>query len=160
MSERGTELMTNASCQLDEMAEFFGTLDEADLRKPCPDEAGDGAGDTVGAAAAHMAEGYHLLGRFLQATGYVPGSPVTGNSPGHGRCHGHAPAALPDVLDWLISGKVPIGLLADLTDEQLDSVPPAPSSRFSDGRRSLERVIEAVIDHQAAHLATLKRAVA
>lgn len=153
MSKRGTELMTKASRQLGEIAEFFGTLDEADLRKPCPD---DDAGDTVGAVAAHAAEVYHHLGRFLQATGYAPASPATGNSHGHGRRH--PPTALPDVLDRLTAGKAPIGLLADLTDEQLDNVPLAGSGRFSDGRRTLERVIDAVIAHQAAHLVTLKRA--
>jgi len=34
------------------------------------------------------------------------------------------------------------------------------SGRFSDGRRSLEQVIDAVIAPEAAHLVTLKRAVA
>jgi len=167
MSERGTRLMAKADRQLSEMIEFFGTLDEADLHKPCPDEsAEDSAGDTVGAVAAHMAQGYHFLGKFLQADGYVPGSPATGNRkrrghryrPGHGRTF--PPAALPDVVDRLTGGKAPIGLLAHLTDEQLDSVPPAGSSRFSDGSRALEQVIDEVIAHQAAHLVTLKRAVA
>ena len=167
MSERGTRLMAKADRQLSEMIEFFGTLDETDLRKPCPDEgAEDSAGDTVGTVAAHMAQGYHFLGKFLQAEGYVPGSPPTGNRkgrghryrPGHGRTF--PPAALPDVVDRLTAGKAPIGLLADLTDEQLDSVPPAGSSRFSDGSRTLEQVIDEVIAHQAAHLVTLKRAVA
>jgi hypothetical protein len=167
MSERGTRLMAKADRQLSEMIEFFGTLEEADLHKPCPDEsAEDSAGDTVGAVAAHMAQGYHFLGKFLQAEGYVPGSPPTGNRkgrghryrPGHGRTF--PPAALPDVVDRLTAGKAPIGLLADLTDEQLDSVPPAGSSRFSDGSRTLEQVIDEVIAHQAAHLVTLKRAVA
>jgi hypothetical protein len=163
MSERGTRLMAKADRQLSEMIEFFVTLDEADLRKPCPE---DSAGDTVGAVAAHMAQGYHFLGRFLQADGYVAGSPATGNRKGRGHRyrHGHgrtfAPAALPDVVDRLTGGKAPIGLLADLTDEQLDSVPPAGSSRFSDGSRTLEQVIDEVIAHQAAHLVTLKRAVA
>src|SRR5215204_6714815 len=78
--------------------------------------------------------------------------------PGHGRTF--SPAALPDVVNQLTGGKAPIGLLADLTDEQLDSVPPAGSSRFSDGSRTLEQVIDEVIAHQAAHLVTLKRAVA
>jgi hypothetical protein len=143
--------MRKASRQLDEIAEFFGTLGEADLRKPCPDR----AGDTVGAAAAHMAEGYHYLGRFLQAAGYVPGPPGTGH------IHGRGPApGLSDMLDRLPGGRIPIGLLADLTDEQLDSVPPAGSGRFSDGCRTLEQAIDAVIAHQAVHLVTLKRAVA
>jgi ubiquinone/menaquinone biosynthesis C-methylase UbiE len=162
VNERGTELMRKASRQLDEIAEFFGTLNDADLRKPCP---GDSGGDTVGAVAAHMAQGYHFLGKFLQAGGYVPGSAATGNRKGRGHCYrkGHgctfAPAALPDVVDRLTGGKAPIGLLADLTDEQLDSVPPAGSSRFSNGSRTLEQVIDEVIAHQAAHLMRLKGAV-
>ena len=167
MSERGTRLMAKADSQLSEMIEVFGTLNEADLHKPCPDESPeDSDGITVGAVAAHMAQGYHFLGKFLQADRYLPESPATGNRkgrghryrPGHGRTF--PPAALPDVVDRLTAGKAPIGLLADLTDEQLDSVPPAGSSRFSDGSRTLEQVIYEVIVHQAAHLVTLKRAVA
>ena len=151
MSERGTELMGKASRQLVEIVEFFSKLGEADLRKPSP----DCAGETVGAAAAHLAEGYYYLGRFLQATGYVSGSSATGHT------HGRGPAPhLSDMVHQSTGGRIPIGLLADLTDEQFDSVPPKGSSRFSDGRRTLEQVIDGVIAHQAAHLATLKRAVA
>src|SRR5215213_10495973 len=141
--------MAKTDSQLSEMIEVFGTLNEADLHKPCPDESPeDSDGITVGAVAAHMAQGYHFLGKFLQADGYVPGSPATGNRkgcghryrPGHGRTF--PSAALPDVVDRLAAGKAPIGLLADLTDEQLDSVPPAESSRFSDGSRTLKQVID------------------
>jgi hypothetical protein len=166
MSARGIDLMTKASRQLDEIAEFLGTLEETDLGKPCADEsAGEtvgaagahGGGDTVGETAAHMADGYDQLGRLLQTTGYVPGSPTTGDN--HKHDHARTPEALPDLLARLVGGKARIALLADLTDEQLDSVPPAVGM-FSDGRRTLEQVLEAVIAHQAAHLATLKRAVA
>ena len=167
MSERGTRLMAKADRQFSEMIEFFGTLDEADLHKPCPGESTeDGAGDTAGAVAAHMSQGYRFLGKFLQADGYVAESPATGNRKGRGHRYrlGHGrtfpPAVLPDMVDRLTGSKAPIGLLADLTDEQLDSVPPAGSSRFSDGRRTLEQVIDKVIAHQAPHLMTLKRAVA
>lgn len=159
MSERATRLMAKADGQLSEIIEFFGTLDEADLRKSCPDEGAEhSAGDTVGAVAAHMAEGYHHLGRFLKATGNVPGPQAKPNN--HRHDHGHASEALPDIRVRLASGRTPIRVLTDLTDEQLDSVPPAGSSRFSDGHRTLEQVIDAVIAHQAAHLSTLKRAVA
>jgi hypothetical protein len=161
--------MTRVSQQFDEITEFFGTLTDADLRKPCPDKDGDVAGDTVGPAAAHLAEGYHRLGRFLRSAGYAPGSPATTHGYGHGHGHDHqraqAPEAVPDVLDvpglldWLIDGKAAIGLLADLSDEQLDSVP-ARVNQFADGRRTLAQVIDETFAHQAAHLATLKRAVA
>jgi hypothetical protein len=166
MSERGTALMTKASRQLDEIAAFLGTLNEADLGKPCADaSAGDTVdaaaahrgGDTVGATAAHMADGYDHLGRLLQTAGCVPGSPTTAGH--HRHHHARVPEALPDLRARLVGGKARIALLADLTDEQLDSVPPAVGL-FSDGRRTLEQVIEAVIAHQAAHFATLKRAVA
>lgn len=159
MSERSIDLMAKASCQLEEVTAFFGRLDVADLSRPCTDEGGDSAGETVGAVATHVAEGYHHLGRFLQAGGYVPGAVTEGKRHEHGHAPTDAPG-LPSLLERLAGGTVPISLLADLTDEQLDSVPEARSSRFSDGRRTLEQVIDAVIAHQAAHLATLKRAVA
>src|SRR5215212_8353796 len=123
MSERGTRLMAKADRQLSEMIEFFGTLDETDLHKPCPDEsAEDSAGDTVGAVTAHMAQGYHFLGKLLQADGYVPRSPATGNQKGRGPRYrpgpGRAfpPAALPDVVERLTGGKAQVRLLGDLTD--------------------------------------------
>jgi hypothetical protein len=155
VTERGAELMTSASRQLGEIAEFVDTLDDADLRTPYPDD----AGETVGEAAAHVAEGYHLLGRFLQAAGYAPGAPAGGDGRGHVR-HGRAPAptAVADVRERLSAGKAPIGLLAHLTDEQLDSVP-RPANRFADGRRTLEQAIREVIAHQAARLDGLRGAV-
>jgi hypothetical protein len=149
------------------MIESFATLNEVDLYNTYPDEsAEDSVGDTVGAVAAHMTQGYHFLGKFLQANGYVPGSPATGNRKGRGHRYrpGHRrtlpPAALPGVVDRLTARKAPIDLLVDLTDEQLDSVPPAGSSQFSDGSRTLEQVIDKVIAYQAARLVTLKRAIA
>jgi hypothetical protein len=162
VSERCTELMTRMGRQLDEIAEFFGTLNDADLPKPCRDEGGDDPGKTVGAVAAHVAEGYHRLGQFLRSAGYVGQSRAseTSHSDEHGHGRANSPEATPDLLNRLIAGKAPIGLLADLTDEQLDSVPAAGSSRFSDGHKTLEQIIDEVIAHQAAHLAALQRAVA
>lgn len=151
MSERGGALTARASRQLDEMAEFLGALDAADLGRPCPDESGE---STVGAVAAHMAEGYHLLGRLLQTTGDAPGPAGAGNGHGHGRTS----ATLPEVMDRLSGARTPVGLIQGLTDEQLASVPPAVN-RFADGRRTLEQVIDEVIAHQAKRLARLRRAV-
>jgi hypothetical protein len=51
---RARALMTKASRQLEEMAEFIDTLDEADRRKARLRDAGAGARDTVGAAATHL----------------------------------------------------------------------------------------------------------
>jgi hypothetical protein len=63
------------------------------------------------------------------------------------------------VRERLVEGKARLDLLVNLTDEQLDSVP-AGVNRFADGRRTLEQVIDDVLAHQAAHLATLKRTLA
>lgn len=156
MSERGTELMTKASWQLDETAELVGTLADADLRKPCLDDAPDNAGDTVCEVATHMADGYDRLGGLLQATCHAAEAPGAGHN--HRHESARTPAHVSDVLSRLTAGTVPIGLLANLSDAQLDSVP-AAAGRFSDGRRTLEQVIDAVIAHQSTHLDVLKRAV-
>jgi hypothetical protein len=64
-----------------------------------------------------------------------------------------------DLLKRLHRGKATIGLLATLTDDQLDSVPPAVDGS-ADGHRNLEVLIDDIIAQQAARLVALKRAVA
>lgn len=161
MSGRGEKLMGKVTRQIDDIAEVFATLSEADLAKPRPasEESGKSGhvakGRSVGDAAAHIAEGYHFIVRFLRRAGHVPGAPAGV------RIHGRGPEpSLPELRKRLAEAKPEVGVIADLTDEQLDNVPPPKSSRFSDGRRSLEQVIEEAIAHQAGHLNDLKRAVA
>lgn len=154
MSERGIELMTKVGLQLSEMTEFFATLSENDLSKPC--RVGD-ADETVGALAAHVAEGYHNLGRILQTASHTPNGDASEH--GHGRTSVSGPASLPALVQRLADGKEPIGRLAGLSAEQLASTPPA-IPHLSDGRRTLENVIEDAITHQAEHLAALRQAVA
>ncbi|MFD1537019.1 hypothetical protein [Nonomuraea guangzhouensis] len=156
----GVELMAKVRRQLDESAAVFAALDDADLSKCCPDGDGETTG-TVASAAAHLAEGYARLGRFLHSTGYVPAAPEHGH--GHGHAHGaghrHAPppATVADVLELLHRVEQPVTLLGDLTDQQLDSVP-AKANRFADGHRTLQQVIDEMTAHQAAHLAAIKQA--
>lgn len=161
MSRRGAELTEKVVRQIDDIADFFVTLSQADLAKPRPPgeasrKSGHVAGGrTLGDAAAHIAEGYHFILRFLRSAGYVSGAPVGGS------IHGRGPAPIPSELrKRLAEAKTEVGIIADLTDEQLDSVPPPKSSRFSDGRRTLEQLIEKCIGHQAQHLIDLKGAVA
>lgn len=107
----------------------------------------------MGDAAAHIAEGYHFIVRFLRSVGYIPGAPADGS------IHGRGPEPTqPELRKRLAAARHEVGIIADLTDEQLDSVPPAKSSRFSDGRRTLEQVIEEAIAHQAEHLSDLRSA--
>jgi hypothetical protein len=150
VSARGTDLMNKASGQLAEATGLVGRLAEADLAATCPDESGDG---TVGAVAAQLAEGYDRLGRFLQAADYLP--QVTS---AHDQVD-PVPGTLSGLRNRLAAAMASAGLLADLTDEQLDSVPDGRSSRFSDGRRTLAQVLDAAMAHQAEHLTALKRAV-
>lgn len=152
MSERAIELMRKAGRQLDDLVQFFGRLDESDLQKPYPER----RGKTIADGAAHVTEGYHFMAGFLKKEGYLPGTP---DGIRHG--HGQRPSTnLADMRRRLAEARSPIALLASLTDGQLDSVPPARSSRFSDGERTLEQVIEAVIAHQAEHLEELEAAIA
>jgi hypothetical protein len=162
VSARGTDLMNKASSQLAEATGLVDKLTEAELSALCPDESDDGAGHTVGAVAAHLAEGYGRLGQFLRASGYAPHTSAT-DSHDHAshEHHGEGPVleSVPAVLNRLAAGTASVGLLAGLTDQQLDSVPDDRSSRFSDGRRTLAQVLDVAIAHQAEHLAALKRAV-
>lgn len=154
MSERGIELMMRASRQLAEMTALFATFSEADLVRPC---AGGDAGDTVGAVAAHAAAGYQRLGRLLRSTGHVLAAPSASGTSGPGASADHA--TLPVLRARLAGGEASIRLLSGLTGEQLKS-PAPPVPHVSTGPRTLDGLIEDVIDHQAAHLATLRRAIA
>lgn len=159
MCARGEALMKKVIRQIGDIDEVFASLNEADLAKARPpgEESGKSGhaakGRTLGDAAAHIAEGYHFIVRFLRSAGYVPGAPAGGS------IHGRGPSPTPiELRKRLTEAKSEIGIIADLTDEQLDSVPPAKSSRFSDGRRTLEQVIEEAIAHQAEHLSDLRSA--
>jgi hypothetical protein len=154
----GIELMEKVRQQLDEVAAVFAAVDDADLSKHCPNEDGEATG-TVAAAAAHLAEGYARLGRFLDSTGYVPPVPAADPEHGHGHRRAPPPATVADVLELLHRAEQPVTLLGDLTDEQLDSVP-AKANRFTDEHRTLRQVISEMTSHQAAHLAAVKRALA
>ena len=151
MSQRGTDLLDRVTRQIDDIAEVFDRLGEAELARADPER----EGRTIGEAAGHIAEGYHFLVRFLTSAGHVPGSP-----PG-GSIHGRGPElALHSLRARLAEARAEVGIVANLTDQQLDSVPPPKSSRFSNGRRTLEQLIEEVIVHQAQHLSDLKSALA
>jgi hypothetical protein len=50
--------------------------------------------------------------------------------------------------------------IAQLTDGELDAIPPAGSFRFCDGRRTLERVVASLFKHQEHQLSALNAALA
>jgi len=134
---------------------------------PRPQTLGDG---TVGALASHTADSYLRIAAFLQTTNEPsparPGSdPVarllsarshtrprhaeSGHNDGtHDRGYNAENAGLAGVIERLSTGRAALSLLADLTDDQLDTVPPAGSFRFCDGQRTLGEVISRLPKHQ------------
>jgi hypothetical protein len=177
MSERGTQLLQTADEQLSELIDILSTRDEAALGLPCPgrEKLGDG---TVAACASHTADNYLRIAAFLRDENPAVTHGQSGRGPhripsflracGHG--HGsHAQgmhSAPPDaqdvdrqgLLDRLSAGRDALGLLADLTDAQLDAVPPAGDMKFCDGQRTLDQVVANLLNHQSHQLDALKAA--
>ncbi len=184
MSERGTQLHETAEGQISELIDLISAQSEAVLRRPCPEreKLGDG---TVAALACHTADNYLRIAGFLQATSQTAGARTSAGqvrhqiprfllSRGHAsRGHaesGHAESphdrdyatehvGLDSLLERLSAGRDAISVLGDLTDERLDTVPPAGSFRFCDGQRTLERVVAGLLNHQGHQVDALKAAI-
>jgi DinB family protein len=149
MDARAEALHANAAQQIDTLIEFAADLDTADLRRPCPgrERLGDGS---VGTLLAHTTDNYLRIAAFLRGEA----SPTEGgHRPGH---HGPTKAADPDELRHrLARARVELGRIAELDSDELDSIPPAGSFRFSDGNRTVEQVIDAVLTHQGHQVEAL-----
>jgi hypothetical protein len=144
---------------------------------------GDG---TVAACASHTADRYLLIADFLQAADQMPGA-HSGSGQGRHRiprfllARGHPPRGhaerghdegthdgdytaenvdLHGLLERLSAARDALSLLADLTDERLDTVPPTGSFRFCDGQRALEQVVASLLNHQGHQIDAIKAAVA
>jgi hypothetical protein len=179
MSERATQLLEVADGQISELIGLFTQRGEAALSIRCPgrEKLGDG---TVAALALHTADSYLRIAGFLQATSEIAGAGASRHRtprfllarshapPQHGES-GHDEGAhddhyatehvdLPGLLERLSAGRDALGLLTDLTDEQLDAVPPAGSFRFCDGQRTLEQVVTSLLNHQGHQLDAMKAA--
>jgi hypothetical protein len=64
------------------------------------------------------------------------------------------------VVEQLSASRASLGRLAELTDPQLDAIPPDGSFRFCDGQRTLEQVLASLLKHQAHQLEALRTAAA
>ncbi len=188
-TERGIKLRQAADDQISELIALLSEQDEGVLMLPCPgrEKLGDG---TVAALTSHTADNYLRIAEFLQANrltgsregaerrhrtprflgahlGHGPGRHTEGR-PTDGRhgasSHsGHYAAEtieLPGLLERLSLGRNSLSLLADLTDEELDRVPPASGMRFCDGQRALEQIVTSLIKHQSHQVDALKQALA
>ena len=163
MSERGTKLLQIADGQISETIGLLSERGESALllTNPAREKLGDG---TVGGSALHTADGYHRIAGIIRAS--CPGLDQRDDvQDGHvGRDHGNSDyrvekVDLQELLDRLSAGRSALSLLADLDDTQLDHVPRAGSARFADGRRTLEQLVRAALNHQRRNLDALKAAV-
>ena len=182
MTERGKQLHTIADRQITELADLIRTLDEATLRLPCTgrEKLGDG---TVGAFAQHTAHNYRRIGAFVAASDQMSAAHLTGQ-PAHRiprflRGLGHQTAqhshngpdnhrhdepytaenaSRADLAEQLSAARENLSGIAELTDRQLDTVPPKNSFRFCDGQRTLEQVLTALLKHQDHQVRALQAA--
>ncbi len=184
MTQRAQQLHATADGQIAELIGLLSTLDEATLALPCPgrEKLGDG---TVGASARHTADNYLRIATFIQTSdrtsrGHQPRQHGTDRIPGFLRALARGPATGarhdrvagqhddpytagsvdPDlVVEQLSAARARLGAIAELTDSQLDAIPPEGSFRFCDGQRTLEQVLASLLKHQCHQLEALKTAI-
>jgi hypothetical protein len=188
MTERGKQLHATADAQVTELIDLLSTLDETTLRQPCPgrDKLGDG---TIAAAVRHTADNYqrivgfvqtsdrmsgghgaggngaHRMPRFLRALRHGPTDHGPAGDAEHRPGGGHADQYTADNTDpaaltgQLARTRDSLGRIAELTDRQLDAVPPTGSFRFCDGQRTLEQVLASLLKHQGHQVDALTAAI-
>lgn len=180
MSERSTQLFDTADWQISELISLFSERGEASLSLRCPgrEKLGDG---TVAALALHTADTYLRIAGFLQATSRMPAAQRRSHRISRlFRTRGHTPPRhvegghdagthdreytaenldIPGLLERLSAGRDALSLLTDLTDEQLDTIPPAGSFRFCNGQRTLEQVVGSLLNHQGHQIDAMKAVV-
>ncbi len=185
MSERAEHLQTTAATQVGELIGLVSRADDATLRRPCPgrEKLGDG---TIGAMAAHTADNYqriatlvtisqrmahrhgsrqqdrHRIPGSLRASGHAPPSQNQHQANGHSHQAGYtAETAQPtEIARRLTAARQDLARIAQLTDQQLNTIPPKDSFRFCDGQRTLEQVLAGLLKHQDHQIKTLKAALA
>jgi hypothetical protein len=142
VSTRARQLHDRADGQIAELAKRLSP--DAGLARPCPgrERLGDGS---VGAVAAHTIDNYQRIARFVAATReggeqYHPSE--------HGEGYSASQVELDGLLARLAAARVALATIAQLTDEQLDSVPPAGAMKFADGERTLGEIVASLLKHQ------------
>lgn len=164
MTHRSTQLLDTANEQIAELHKLLSTHGQETLNQPCPGRENLGNG-TIGATVQHLAQAYQLLAQFIQPQPQAPDSRQPAGHRDHQGPHRHQHdderASLRDLLQQLSTAATALGALAELTDQQLDAVPPAGGFRYCDGQRPVEHVITNVLRHQQHHVdAAVKKAMA
>ncbi len=183
MNAQATQLLGMADRQMSTLIGLLSGADDAALHRPCPDRETLGDG-TVAAVAQHTADNYLRIAAWLQATADNPEARSHARPPGHGitpilQTRGHGPpdhatsshrermdrysaqrVDLPALLDQLSTARSTVGRIGELTDQQLDTVPPASDMKFCDGQRTLEQILAGLLRHQGHQIDTAARALA
>jgi hypothetical protein len=185
MTARASQLRAIADGQLDELIDVISAADDTALRGPCVgwEKLADGS---VGALATHTVENYQRIATFVATADRASAGLATGGhtgrqvprilralghrAPEHGEPAERAPrhgdqytadnADLADMVESLTAARQRLGRIGELSDGQLESVPPRNSFRFCDGQRTLEQVLAGLFKHQAHQVETLKAALA
>jgi hypothetical protein len=113
-------------------------------------------------SGAHSAipNGGHRIPRFLRALGHGPVDHAE-HDPGAGQHDDLYSAQNIDpgsVVDQLSTARDALARIAELTDSQLNAIPPKDSFRFCDGQRTLEQVLTSLLRHQSHQVDALKAA--
>lgn len=176
MSERAAQLFQTADRQIGDLIALLGAAEDAALHAPCPgrEKLGDG---TIAAVAMHTADNYHRIAGYLggeaQPAHRKPDRgrriPVLGGAHERRGGHDHSGGEVeyrsdnidPRILlDRLETARVQLGPLAELSDEQLAVAPPASEMRFTDGKRTLEQIVDSLLNHQRQQCTALSAALA
>jgi hypothetical protein len=181
MTSRAHQLQSTADRQVGELIALLSTAEPAALRSRCPgrEKFGDG---TIAANAKHTADNYQRIAKFVTASDRISANHAPAQAGGHRiprvlRALGHAQVdhedhsthsradpytaesvGPPAVLDQLSRARQTLKEIAQLTDLQLDTIPPKHSFRFCDGQRNLEQVLRGLLTHQGHQLDALNAA--
>jgi hypothetical protein len=177
MNQRAARLFNQAEGQILALNTLLARVDESALGLPCREKLGDG---TVGAMSMFIADNYLRIAESVQeASRQAPAArsghrmpkwaahrrPQQQDASAHNQPHTAddtytGPFQLRAIIERLAAARQRAQTLADLTDAQLDSIPPSGAMRFADGKRTLERVITGMLTHQASQLDAVQAALA
>jgi hypothetical protein len=155
MNDRARQLVDTADRQICELEALLASTDEAALDAPCPgrENLGDG---TVAGVAQHTTDTYLRIAGFLHGDSQPAHTPAAGEDTPHST----RTASPSELSEHLAAARGVLEQLANLTDEQLDRVPPADQARFCDGQRTLEQVLSRMLKHQSHQIDALRAAIA
>lgn len=104
--------------------------------------------------------GAHRVPRFLRALGHGPPdhSDHAADGGAHQDQYNASEIDLDRLAEQLSTTRDALGQIAELSDSQLNAIPPKDSFRFCDGQRTLEQVLARLLKHQSHQIQALKQA--